>query len=99
MAHDKLPEVAAAAVRGCGNYPKVKVDKRKKAMRALIDRYAKVTDEAAGKQPDSVEMHMYKQVKPEMDKALKAFSGGEALDSAQAWDAWLRDNMTKPWPE
>ena len=32
-----------------------------------------------------------------MNETLKAFSGGESLDSAEAWDAWLRENITKPW--
>jgi hypothetical protein len=97
--HDPLPEVAAAAVRGCAAYAKVKPDTRKQAMRELIDRYKSVTDDAAGKEPDSREMHMFKKVKPAMDSTLKLYSGGEELDSALAWDAWLRDNITKPWPE
>jgi HEAT repeat protein len=97
--HDPMPEVAAAAVTGCGPYAKVKPDTRKKAMRELIDRYKKVTDDAAGKPADSREMHMYAKVKSAMDATLKLFSGGEELDSALAWDAWLRDNVTKPWPK
>jgi len=99
MIHDGDPGVAAAAVKGCAAYPKVKVPVRKAAMRTLIDRYRQVTDGAAGKAADAVETKLYEAVKPAMDETLKAFSGGESLDSATSWDSWLRENMTKPWPE
>ncbi len=97
--HDKAPEVAAAAVTSCSVYAKVKPKTRKNAARKLIDRYMKVSDGAAGKKPESREMRMYKAVDAAMKECLKAFSGGESLDSALAWDAWWRDNATKPWPE
>lgn len=97
--HDKAPEVAAAAVTSCAVYAKVKPKKRKDAVRKLIDRYMKVSDGAAGKRPESRAMRMYKAVDAAMRESLKAFSGGESLDSALAWDAWWRDNATKPWPE
>ena len=99
MIHDRDPAVAAAAVAGCGRYKKVKVERRKKALRQLIDRYKKVTDEAAGKEPDAPQRKMYKELKPAMDATLQAMSGGEKLDSALAWDAWLRERMSRPWPE
>lgn len=99
MVHDKTPEVAAAAARACGAYAKVNPEKRKAAMRALVDRFGKVTDEAAGKAEETREMRLYQQMKEPMNATLKAFSGGEELDSAAAWDAWLRENATKPWPE
>ncbi len=99
MIHDPEPSVAAAAAKGCGAYPKVKPDKRKAAMRTLIDRYRQVTDGAAGKAADAVETRLYEAIKPAMDESLKALSGGEALDSATSWDSWLRENITKPWPE
>jgi hypothetical protein len=98
MAFDKAPEVAAAAVRGCGKYPKVKPDKRKAAVKQLIDRYGKVTDDAAGKAPDTPQMRMYEAVRQAMNETLKALTG-EALDSAAAFKAWWQENATKPWPE
>lgn len=97
--HDKTPEVATAAVKSCASYAKVKADKRKNAMRKLIDRYMKVSDDAAGKKPESREMHMYKQMDPAMRETLKAFSGGESLDSALAWDAWWREKSKQPWKD
>jgi hypothetical protein len=97
--YDKEPKVAAAAIRGAANYAKVPPDRRKAAMRAIIDRYSRVTDAAAGKEADAPPMLLYKAVKAVVDDALKAFSGGESLDSAIAWDAWLRENMTAKWPE
>jgi len=99
MMHDGLPEAVAAAVASCTRYAKVKPERRKEAMRQLVDRYRQITDDAAGKEQDAREMHMYRKVKPAMDATLEAFSGGERLDSAQAWDAWLRENVTRPWPE
>ncbi len=99
LIHDKAPKVAAAAATGCGQYAKVKPKTRKAAMRKLIDRYMQVSDRAAGKKPESIPMRMYKAMDAAMKKTLRAFSGGENLDSALAWDAWYRDNATKPWPE
>jgi len=98
MAFDKAPNVAAAAIKACGSYPKVKPDKRKAAVRTLVDLYGKVTDDSAGKAPDTPPMKMYTAVRPAMDATLKAFTG-EALDSAAAFKAWLQENGTKPWPE
>ncbi|NJN14609.1 MAG: hypothetical protein HC813_03030 [Planctomycetes bacterium] len=99
MIHDDAPPVAAAAVKGSGAYAKTRQEKRKAAMRTLIDHYRKVTDGAAGKEAESKEMKLYLAVKPAMDEALGAFSGGEVLDSATAWDSWLRENMTKSWAD
>ncbi len=98
MAFDKSPEVAAAAIKGCGNYPKVKPDKRKAAVKTLIDLYGKVTDDSAGKPPETPQMKMYAAVRPAMDGTLKTMTG-EALDSAAAFKAWFQENATKPWPE
>jgi len=98
MAFDKAPEVAAAAVKGCGNYAKVKPDRRKAAVKKLVDLYGKVTDDAAGKAPESPQMKMYLALRPAMNETLKAMTG-EALDSAAAFKAWLQENATKPWPE
>lgn len=98
MAFDKSPEVAAAAVKGCGSYPKVKPDKRKAAVKRLVDLYGKVTDDAAGKAPDTPQMKMYTAIRPAMDETLKAMTG-EGLDSAAAFKAWFQENATKPWPE
>lgn len=98
MASDKAPEVAAAAVKGCGSYPKVRPDKRKAAVKTLVDLYGKVTDDAAGKAPDSPQMRMYTALRPAMNDTLKAFTG-EALDSAAAFKAWFQENATKPWAE
>ncbi|MGH7163269.1 MAG: HEAT repeat domain-containing protein [Planctomycetota bacterium] len=99
MAYDADPDVARAAVSGCSPHAKVKQDKRKATMRKLIDRYLKVTDATSGKLPESVEMKLHDALAPAMNETLKAFSGGEQLDSAKAWDAWLRENMTKPWTD
>ena len=90
---------ASVAIEMCGNYPKVKVDERKASMRKLIDLYKKHTSDAAGKDRESKQMQMYLKTKPAFDKTLKALSGGEELDSAEAWDTWLRENMTKKWDE
>ena len=98
MAFDKAPEVAAAAVKGCGNYPKGKPDKRKAAVKTLVDLYGKVTDDSAGKAPDAPPMKMYTAIRPAMNDTLKAFTG-ESLDSAAAYKAWFQENATKPWPE
>ena len=98
MAFDKAPDVAAAAVKGCGSYPKVKPDKRKAAVKTLVDLYGKVTDDSAGKAPDSPQMRMYTALRPAMNDTLKAFTG-EGLDSAAAFKAWFQENATKPWTE
>jgi hypothetical protein len=98
MAFDKAPDVAATAVRGCGSYPKVKPDKRKAAVKRLIELYGKVTDDAAGKAPDAPPMKMYEALRPAMNETLKALTG-EGLDSAAAFKAWFSENATKPWPE
>lgn len=98
MAFDKTPEVAAAAVRGCASYAKVKPDKRKTAVKTLVDLYGKVTDDAAGKAPETPQMKMYEALRPAMNETLKAFTG-EALDSAAAFKAWFQENGTKPWAE
>jgi hypothetical protein len=96
---DKRPDVASVAVAMCAKYPKVKVKERKSTMRKLIDLYNKVSSDAAGKERDSKQMQMYLKMKPRLDETLSAFSGGEQLDSPQAWDAWLRENITKEWEE
>jgi hypothetical protein len=98
MAFDKAPEVAATAVRGCGSYPKVKPDKRKAAVKKLIDLYGKITDDSAGKAPDAPPMQMYTAIRTPMNETLKALTG-EGLDSAAAYKAWWQENATKPWPE
>lgn len=91
---DKSPAVAAAAVTGCASYAKAKEKKRKETMKKLVAYYLKVTNHAA---KGETQRKMYKALKPAMNETLKAFSGGESLDSAEAWDAWLRENITKPW--
>ncbi|MHC4162892.1 MAG: HEAT repeat domain-containing protein [Planctomycetota bacterium] len=95
---DKTPEVAAAAVRGCASYGKVKQDKRKAAVKKLVERYAKVYDQAAGKEPETVQAQMYQALKPTMNATLRAFTGQE-LDSAAAWKAWLGENLSRNWDE
>jgi len=93
MIHDKEPYVAVAAIDGCAMYA-TKTKKAKKAtMRELIDLYGKVTAKAQGKAKKSKERIRYETLKPAFDKALNAFSDGEKLDSAAAWDAWLREKM------
>jgi hypothetical protein len=100
IVHDKAPEVAATAVRGCASYAQGAAGKvRKDTMRKLIDRYIKVSDGAAGKKPESREMKMYKAVHPAMKTTLSAFAKGEELDSALAWDAWWRDRATQKWED
>ena len=96
---DKRPDVASVAIRMCGNYPKVKVKERKATMRKLIDLYKKITSSAAGKEQDSTPMEMYLKTRPAFDATLKSLSGGEELDSAESWDTWLRENITKEWEE
>jgi hypothetical protein len=98
MAFDKAPDVAAAAVKGCGSYHAVGPDKRKAAAKTLIDLYGKITDDAAGKAPEAPPMKMYLAVGPAMNETLKAFTG-EALDSAAAFKAWYQENAAKPWRE
>ena len=94
IVHDKKPLVAGAAMNGLLNH--VPEDKKAKRndMRALIDIYAKVTSKAQGKDPDSKEREAYDFLKPKLDKVLNAYSGDEKLDSAAAWDAWLREQAT-----
>jgi hypothetical protein len=74
----------------------VKEKTRKATMKELVAYYVKVTNKA-GKGED--ERKLYQALKPAMNETLKAFSGGESLDSAEAWDAWLRENITKPWDD
>ena len=93
MIHDKEPEVAVAAIEGCAKYA-TKTKKAKNAtMRDLINLYGKVTAKAQGKGVESIERVRYNKLKPAFDKALNAYSDGEKLDSATAWDAWLREKM------
>lgn len=93
---DKTPEVAAAAVRGCASYAKVRQDDRKAAVKDLVRRYAKVYDDAAGKEPETAQAQMYQALKPAMNATLKALTGQE-LDSAAAWKAWLAENLSRNW--
>ncbi|MHC4938154.1 MAG: hypothetical protein ACYTHK_04220 [Planctomycetota bacterium] len=89
--HDKEPVVAAAAMKGLKNHiPEDKKAKRND-MRELVDIYTKVTAKAQGKEPDSKERKAYDELKPVLDDVLNAYSGDEKLDSAAAWDAWLRE--------
>jgi hypothetical protein len=76
----------------------VKPDRRKAAVKQLVDLYGKVTDDSAGKAPEAPQMKMYVALRPAMDATLKALTG-EALDSAAAWKAWYAENAGKPWPE
>jgi hypothetical protein len=96
IVYDKSPEVAAAAVTGCASYAQVKQDKRKNAVKELVKRYAKVYDDAAGKEPETKQAKMYQALKPAMNATLRAFTGQE-LDSAAAWKAWLGENLAKNW--
>ena len=97
VVYDKDPKIAAAGVAGCGNYFKVKLDRRKAAFKKLLDRYKKVTHATRDKKKDSVEIKMYQALRPAMNETLKRFSGGEEWDSAEAWTAWLAENITKKW--
>jgi len=96
---DKTPEVAAAAVLGCRKYPKVAEKRRKGVVKTLVGYYVKVTAAAAGKLPDSRETKLFKALRPAMNEALKSLTHGESLDSAEAWNAWLRENLTRPWTD
>ena len=91
--HDKETYVAVAAVEGCAKY----AGKTKKAtnatMRDMINLYKKVTSSAQGKGKATKERIRYDSLKAAFDSALNAFSDGEKLDSAEAWDAWLRESM------
>jgi hypothetical protein len=98
IVYDKSPKVAAAAVTGCASYAKVKQDERKNAVKALVKRYTKVYDEAAGKEPGTPQAEMYQALKPAMNATLRAFTGQE-LDSAAAWKAWLGENLSRNWDE
>ncbi|MHC4952827.1 MAG: hypothetical protein ACYTGZ_02980 [Planctomycetota bacterium] len=93
--HDKEPHVAVAAIDGCAKYAGKTKEATNSTMRDLINLYAKVTSKAQGKKADSKERIRYAALKPAFDKALNAFSEGEKLDSAEAWDAWLREKMAK----
>ena len=95
MIHDSKPDVAAAAIHGCEQYAKQTKKAKNATMRDLINLYGKVTAKAQGKDKKSKERVRYNTLKPAFDKALNAYSDGEKLDSAAAWDAWLREHMTK----
>ena len=99
ICYDKRPDVSCVAAAMCGNYAKVKAKERKATMRKLVDLYTKISSDAAGKDRDDPKMQMYLKMKPAFDKTLSGFSGGQSLDSAQAWDAWLRENITRDWDE
>ena len=96
MMYDAAPGVAAAAITGMGSYGKVDEKARKETCKALVKQFGKVTDKAAGKDPEGAEMKYYLALKGPFNATLKAFTGQE-LDSAAAWDAWLRENITQPW--
>jgi hypothetical protein len=89
--HDKEADVAVAAANGLLSYMP-KDDKAKRSdMRELIKVYTKATSSAQGKGRDKKERKAYEKIKPAFDKALDEYSGGQKLDSAKAWDAWLRE--------
>jgi len=90
ICHDEDAGVAAAAIAGCCNYVPESVKSKRFIMRTFVDIYVKVTATAQGKERDSKERKAYDTLKPVLDKSLDTYSGGEKLDSAQAWDAWLR---------
>ena len=95
IVHDKQPAVVAAAAQAMTEHiPKSEKTKRS-VMRTLIDIYTKSTAKAQGKDRDSKQRKAYETLKPVLDKTLDTYSGGEKLDSAQAWDAWLREQTTK----
>jgi hypothetical protein len=96
MMYDKRPSVAATAVASCASYANVKQDKRKAAVKTMVDRYIKVYGDAAGKEPETVQAEMYQALKPAMNATLRAFTGQE-LDSAAAWKAWLGENLSRNW--
>jgi len=96
--YDTRASVAAAAVTGCASYAKIKQDKRKAAVKKMVERYTKVYDDAAGKEPETVQAQMYQALKPAMNATLRAFTGQE-LDSAAAWKAWLGENLARSWDE
>ena len=96
MIFDKRASVAAAAVTSCASYAKVKQDKRKAAVKKMVERYSKVYDDAAGKEPGTAQAEMYQALKPAMNATLRAFTGQE-LDSAAAWKAWLGENLSRNW--
>jgi len=91
MVHDDEEKVAAVAVAGTARYVPKDGDAKRRVMRTLVDLYAKVTAKAQGEPKLSDERRRYDVLKPVLDKTLDAYSGGEKLDSAQAWDAWLRE--------
>ena len=89
--HDKEADVAVAAANGLLSYIP-KDDKAKRSdMRQMIKVYTKATASAQGKGKDKKERKAYEKIKPAFDKALDTYSGGQKLDSAKAWDAWLRE--------
>ncbi|MEM8884246.1 MAG: HEAT repeat domain-containing protein [Planctomycetota bacterium] len=91
MMHDKDAGVAAAAVLATVQLIPKDVKAKRGVMRSLIDLYAKTTAKAQGKGKETKERKAYETLKPALDKALNAYSEGEELDTAQAWDAWLRE--------
>jgi hypothetical protein len=95
MMHDKEPLVAVAAIDGCAKYSGETKKAKYTTMRDMINLYAKVTAKAQGKGIDTKERMRYMSLKPAFDKALNAYSDDAKLDSAQAWDAWLREKMAK----
>jgi HEAT repeat protein len=95
ICHDKEADVAAAAIAGMCNYVPESVKSKRFVMRTFVDIYIKVTATAQGKERDSDERKAYDTLKPVLDKTLDLYSGGEKLDSAQAWDAWLRAQATE----
>ncbi|MCZ6574061.1 MAG: HEAT repeat domain-containing protein [Planctomycetota bacterium] len=96
---DKDPAVAEAGVLACRSYVGGKQQARKNAMKSLITRYIRVTDAAAGKKSDTDAVKLYKRLQPALNTTLREFSGGTSLDSAKAWEAWLKEHATKPLPE
>lgn len=95
MVHDDEAKVAAAAIAGTRRYIPKDKDGKRRIMRTLVDLYAKVTAKAQGEPKLSDERRRYDRLKPVLDETLNAYSDGEKLDSAAAWDAWLREQATE----
>ncbi len=92
----KDPDVAAAAIRACGQFPTLSLKWRKIIAKGLAKQFKRVELAAGGKAADSAQMKRYKICKPAFGETLTALTG-EKLNSSAAWEAWLKDNGTKDW--
>jgi len=96
LVDEEDPEIAERIVRACAGFAELGEKWRKKAAKELAKQFKRIELAAGGKAADSDEMKLYRTCRPAYNETLAKLTG-EKLNSADAWKAWLRDNITKDW--